>query len=57
MNKLNSELKKLIEYIPNNYEEFNSKEFLNIIIIKGVEKPEIINKDYLLDWYQLLFEK
>ena len=56
MNKLNSELKKLIEYIPNNYEEFNSKEFLNTII-KGVEKPEIINKDYLLDWYQLLYEK
>lgn len=56
LNKLNSELKKLIEYIPNNYEEFNSKEFLNTII-KGVEKPEIINKDYLLDWYQLLYEK
>jgi hypothetical protein len=56
LNKLNSELKKLIEYIPNNYEKFNAKEFINTII-KGVENPEITNKEYLLDWYQLLCEK
>ena len=56
LNKLNSELKKLIGYIPNNYDKFNSIEFINIIV-KGIEKPEIINKDYLLDWFQLLCEK
>ena len=48
--------KKLIEYIPNNYEKFNAKEFINTII-KGVENPDITNKEYLLDWYQLLCEK
>ncbi len=56
LNLLNSELKKLIEYIPNNYEKFNAKEFINTII-KGVENPDITNKEYLLDWYQLLCEK
>ena len=56
LSKLNSELKKLIGYIPNNYDKFKAKEFINIVI-KGVEKPEITNKDYLLDWFQLLCEK
>ena len=56
LNKLNSELKKLIELIPDNYEKFNAKEFLNTII-RGIENPDIINKEYLLDWYQLLCEK
>ena len=54
--KLNSELKKLIELFPDNYEKFNAKEFLNTII-RGIENPDIINKEYLLDWYQLLCEK
>ena len=56
LNELNLQLKNLIEYIPNNYEKFNAKEFVNTII-KGVENPEIINKDYLFDWYQLFCEK
>ena len=56
LNKLNTELKKLIEHIPNNYEKFNAKEFINTII-KGIENPDIINKEFLLDWYQLLCEK
>ena len=56
LNKLNLELKNLIDYLPKNYEQFNAKEFVNTII-KGVEKPEIINKDYLFDWYQLFCEK
>ena len=54
--KLNSELKKLVELFPDNYEKFNAKEFLNTII-RGIENPDIINKEYLLDWYQLLCEK
>ena len=54
--KLNSELRKLIGHIPNDYEKFNAKEFIDTII-KGVEKPEIVNKEFLLDWYQLLCEK
>lgn len=56
LNKLNSELKELMEKIPHNYEKFNAKEFINIII-KGVENPDIIEKGYLLDWYQLLCKK
>jgi hypothetical protein len=56
LNKLNSELKKLVELFPDNYEKFNAKEFLNTII-RGIENPDIINKEYLLDWYQLLCEK
>ena len=56
LNNLNSGLKKLIEYFPNSYEKFNAKIFIKTII-KGVENPEIINKDYLFDWYQLFCEK
>lgn len=56
LNQLNSELKKLIQYIPNNYEKFKAKEFINTII-EGVEKPEITNKEYLLDWFKLFCEK
>ena len=56
LNQLNSELKKLIQYIPNDYEKFKAKEFINTII-EGVEKPEITNKGYLLEWFQLFCEK
>ena len=45
-----------MEKIRHNYEKYNAKQFINTII-KGVENPDIIEKGYLLDWYQLLCKK